>query len=140
MNEGHTRIREFRWTDIDGVLAVEARAFPKSRYPMEAFFNFAERYPDTFIVIETEADIAGYMIFDTEGHVHSTVVRPEYRRRGFGRMLFDYASAYARKALWLEVRSKNRGAIAFYRIMGMEATERVPNYYGDDDALVMVST
>ena len=53
-------------------------------------------------------------------------------------MLFLHAQDAAKKRLWLEVRSKNNIAIAFYKGMGMEITGRVTNYYGDDDALIMV--
>jgi ribosomal-protein-alanine N-acetyltransferase len=80
----------------------------------------------------------GYIIFDAGGHVHSTAIKPAYRRRGFGRILFMHALASVEKTLWLEVRSKNVEAIAFYKKMGMTIIGRVPNYYGNDDALVMV--
>ena len=53
-------------------------------------------------------------------------------------MLLLHALEASKKRLWLEVRSKNRGAIAFYKSMGMETAGKVENYYGDDDALIMV--
>jgi len=53
-------------------------------------------------------------------------------------MLFMYAIQSVQKRLWLEVRSKNSGAIAFYKRLGMKITGRISNYYGDDDALIMV--
>jgi ribosomal protein S18 acetylase RimI-like enzyme len=65
-------------------------------------------------------------------------VKPVHRRKGFGKMLFLRALESAKKRVWLEVRSKNGGAIAFYNSMGMKIRERVTNYYGDDDALIMV--
>ena len=42
------------------------------------------------------------------------------------------------KKLWLEVRSKNSGAIAFYTSLGMKITGKIPDYYKSDDALIMV--
>ena len=65
-------------------------------------------------------------------------VKTKYRRRGFGKVLFLHARDAAKKRLWLEVRSKNGTAIAFYKSMGMKITGKVANYYGDDDALIMV--
>jgi ribosomal protein S18 acetylase RimI-like enzyme len=53
-------------------------------------------------------------------------------------MLFMHAVRCAKKSLWLEVRSENKGAIAFYKRMGMEIAGRIQGYYGDDDALIMV--
>ena len=95
--------------------------------------------PDSFFVLDLGENIAGYIIFDADGHVHSTAVEPAYRKKGFGKMLFLHALASAKHRLWLEVRSNNAGAIAFYRRMGMKISGRVSNYYENDDALIMVS-
>ena len=93
--------------------------------------------PNHFIVVESNRDIVGYIIFDSTGHIHSTVVKPSYRRQGFGKMLFMHALTCTKKRLWLEVRSKNRGAIDFYQSLGMKIVGKITNYYGDDDALIM---
>jgi ribosomal-protein-alanine N-acetyltransferase len=120
------------------ILEIEEEAFPKTAYPQEVFLYYAARLPDTFVVIETDEHIAGYMIFHVDGHIRSMAVEPAFRRKGLGKKLFMHASGRANKELWLEVRSKNRGAIAFYRKMGMEIVGSHPGYYGDDDALIMV--
>lgn len=124
--------------DINQILEIEQQAFPKTAYPKEAFLSFANRLPDHFVVIEHGEHILGYMIFDTDGHIHSMAVRPTHRRQGLGTMLFMHAARCAKKSLWLEVRSENKGAIAFYKRMGMEVAGRIQGYYGDDDALMMV--
>ncbi|MBW1855717.1 MAG: GNAT family N-acetyltransferase, partial [Deltaproteobacteria bacterium] len=59
------------------------------------------------------------------------------RRKGFGKMLFMHASRCARKGLWLEVRLRNRGAIEFYKRLGMRIVGKIPKYYRNDDALIM---
>lgn len=131
------KIRKFKKEDLNKILEIEAQAFPKTAYSKEIFLSYAESLPDSFVVIERGGDMAGYMIFDRDGHIHSTAVRPRYRRMGFGRMLFRHASKEAKKNLWLEVRSKNSGAIAFYKSMGMKTIGKIPAYYGRDDALIM---
>jgi ribosomal-protein-alanine N-acetyltransferase len=88
--------------------------------------------------VETGNVIAGYIIFDVSGHIHSTAVRTEYRKKGFGEKLFTHALMRVEKNLWLEVRSKNRAAIAFYKKMGMKIIGINTDYYGDDDALIMI--
>jgi ribosomal-protein-alanine N-acetyltransferase len=133
------RIRRFKIEDIDKILEIEKQAFPKTAYPKATFLNYAKGLPDNFIVVDTGKDIAGYIIFDMSGHIHSTAVKPPYRRKGFGKMLFMHASKCAKKRLWLEVRSKNSAAIAFYKRLGWKTVRRIPNYYGSDDALIMVS-
>jgi len=131
------KIRRFKIEDIDRILDIEQQAFPKTAYSKGTFLTYASSFPDTFVVAETGGDIVGYIIFDMSGHVHSTAVESTYRTKGFGKMLFMYALRCAEKGLWLEVRSKNTGAIEFYRKLGMKVVRRISDYYGSDDALVM---
>jgi ribosomal-protein-alanine N-acetyltransferase len=132
------QIREFRKEDIDEILDIERQAFPKTAYSRDLLLYYADRLPNGFFVLESNACIKGYIIFDADGHVHSTAVKAACRKRGFGKMLFLHALASVEGALWLEVRAMNAGAIAFYKRMGMTMAERVPRYYENDDALVMV--
>ncbi|MGD8229546.1 MAG: GNAT family N-acetyltransferase [Desulfobacteraceae bacterium] len=136
--KGPPNIRKFRREDIHKILEIEGEAFPKTAYPKETFLYYAKWVPDHFMILESGDDMAGYIIFDQDGHIHSTAVKPVHRRKGFGKMLFLHALESSKERLWLEVRSRNRGAIAFYKSMGMEIAGKVDNYYGDDDALIMV--
>jgi len=132
------KIRGFRTEDIDTILEIEKEAFPKTPYPKEAFLHYAAKLPDSFVVIERGGDIGGYMVFDMAGHILSMAVKAALRRRGLGKQLFIHALGCVKKRLWLEVRSKNPGAMAFYQKMGMRLVERNPGYYGDDDAVIMM--
>lgn len=131
-------IRSFSIEDLKQILEIEREAFPKTGYPKEVILNYAKRLPDGFIVVETLEQIVGYMIFDQTGHVYSAAVRPSHRRKGFGRKLFLHASEQSYGKLWLEVRSKNTGAIGFYQRIGMRIVGRVQGYYHGDDALIMI--
>jgi ribosomal-protein-alanine N-acetyltransferase len=133
------RIREFRASDIQEIMEIETKAFPKSAYSKEILLNYALRLPETFVVLETEDGIEGYILYDPDGHIYSMAVKSSHRRRGFGRALFMQALERGNDVLWLEVRSKNLGAIEFYRKMGMRVIGKVTGYYGADDALIMVS-
>jgi ribosomal-protein-alanine N-acetyltransferase len=131
-------IRKFKPGDIEEILAIERQAFPKTAYSKEVLTHYGMYYPETFVVMETGEGIVGYIIFDKSGHIHSTAVKTAQRRRGFGAGLFRYAIKQVDRKLWLEVRSRNTGAIEFYKAMGMRVSGRVPNYYRKDDALIMV--
>ena len=131
------RIRDFKREDINEILEIEAQAFPKTAYSRGTFLKYALAFPDGFFVLKTNEDIAGYIIIDLDGHIHSTAVKSAYRRKGFGTMLFAHATKRAQKRLWLEVRSRNSGAISFYKTMGMNLLGKIPGYYGDDDALIL---
>jgi ribosomal-protein-alanine N-acetyltransferase len=133
-----TRIRRFKSEDIDDIVEIEEQAFPKTAYSRETISHYARSLPDNFIVIETDTGIVGYMIFDISGHIHSTAVKLTYRRKGFGKMLFMYALRCVKSRLWLEVRSRNTQAVRFYKGLGMKIVGKIPNYYGGDDALIMV--
>jgi len=132
------RIRKFVAGDINQILDIEKKAFPKTPYTKTTFLNYANRLPDSFIVVETGDVIVGYIIFDVSGHIHSTAVKTDYRKKGFGGKLFTHVLMHVEKNVWLEVRSKNRAAIAFYKKMGMKIININADYYGDDDALIMV--
>jgi len=138
MPEDYSTTRRFEPGDIDEILAIERQAFPKTAYSRELFLHYGTHYRETFMVMETGEGIVGYIIFDTGGHIHSTAVKAAQRRRGFGTGLFRYALKHMDRKAWLEVRSRNTGAIEFYKAMGMRASGSVPHYYGKDDALVMV--
>lgn len=131
-------IREFEIEDIDKILEIEAEAFPKSAYSEEIFLQYAKKCSDGFFVVEAGDHVVGYIIFDMSGHIHSAAVKRSHRRKGFGTMLFNHALKTAKSRLWLEVRSKNVGAIGFYRRLGMRIVGEIPDYYETDDALVML--
>lgn len=131
-------VRPFSLEDLRQILEIEREAFPKTGYPKDVILGYAKRLPDGFIVAETGNQIVGYMIFDQTGHVYSAAVKPSHRRKGFGRRLFLHASEQSYGKLWLEVRSKNTGAIGFYQGIGMRIVGRVDGYYHGDDALIMI--
>jgi len=138
MPEDNPIIRKFEPGDISEILEIERQAFPKTAYSRKLLLHYAAHFPETFVVMETGKGVVGYIIFDKSGHIHSTAVKVAHRRRGFGTMLFRHAFNYVGRKVWLEVRSRNIGAIEFYKGMGMSVSGRVPSYYGNDDALVMV--
>lgn len=131
------KTRNFKAEDITKVLEVEKQAFPKTIFSKATLLKYADSLPDTFILAQLGEDIVGYIIFDLTGHIHSTVVKKSYRRKGFGRLLFMHALRRVKKSLWLEVRSRNHEAIEFYKRLGMKIVGEIPNYYVDDHALVM---
>lgn len=138
MPEDNPIIRKFEAGDIGEIIEIERQAFPKTAYSKELLLHYAAHYPETFVVMETGKGVVGYIIFDKGGHIHSTAVKAAHRRRGFGTMLCRYAHRHVDRKVWLEVRSSNVGALEFYKAMGMRVSGRVPNYYGNDDALIMV--
>lgn len=137
-------IRPFTFSDLDRILQIELQSFPKSPYDWATFINLHYLYSETFLVYvdpthdRQKGQILGYIVFTKEGHIISIAVHPQQRRRGIGRELLQRAmnTPYLKK-VWAEVRRSNQGAQAFYLRMGFRITGEVPNYYGNEDALII---
>jgi len=83
-------------------------------------------------------EILGYIIFTMEGHIISIAVHPQHRRKGIGTQLLQRAMKNPHlKKVWAEVRRSNQGAQSFYSKMGFQIMGMVPNYYGNEDALII---
>jgi ribosomal-protein-alanine N-acetyltransferase len=137
-------IRPFTFPDLDSILQIELQSFPKSPYDWVTFINLYYFYPETFLVYVgpksdlKEDQILGYIVFSYEGHIISIAVHPLHRRKGIGKELLERVMRipYPKK-VWAEVRKSNQGAQAFYLRMGFRITGVVPNYYGNEDALIV---
>ena len=83
---------------------------------------------DGFILIRAVLD---------EAEILTLAVRPEARRRGYGRALVEAAAAQARsdgiERLYLEVAEDNTAALALYRATGFAEVGRRPGYYARSD-------
>jgi ribosomal protein S18 acetylase RimI-like enzyme len=137
-------IRTFSLSDLDRILQIELHSFPKSPYDQTTFIHLYYYYSKTFLVYvnpaldRKEGQILGYIVFTAEGHIISIAVDYLHRRKGVGKELLERAMCLPHlKKVWAEVRKSNNGAQAFYLKMGFQITGLVPNYYGNEDALIM---
>ncbi len=136
-------IRPFAPSDLDAILKIERESFPKSPYDRRTFLHLHSLFPEHFLVYTGAADgnqnsILGYLIFSPEGHIISLAVLPSHRRKGIGReLLLKAIEVLHRKGMYAEVRRSNLGALTFYARMGFQIVGIVPNYYGNEDALMI---
>lgn len=136
-------IRPFVHSDMEAILKIERESFPKSPYDRRTILHLHSLFPDHFLVYTGTADgqkdsIWGYIIFSPEGHIISLAVLPQYRRKGIGRELLLKAMEVPNcEGLFAEVRRSNLGALRFYHRMGFQLMGIVPNYYGNEDALII---
>ncbi len=136
-------IRPFTLEDLDAILKIEQLSFPKSPYDRMTFVHLQVLYPQSFLVYtekraDGEEEVLGYIIFSPEGHIISLAVLPEHRRKGIGRALLHQAMETPQlRLLHAEVRRSNLGAQAFYLRMGFRIMGMAPNYYGNEDALII---
>ena len=86
---------------------------------------------------------AGMWIVLDEAHITNIAVHPDYRGKGFGRMilktLIGVAKGIGMERMTLEVRVSNTPAINLYTKYGFFAVGKRPNYYVKpvEDALIM---
>lgn len=147
--------RRFRPEDLERVMYVNKKCLPEN-YATHFFMDLYERFPDTFIVVEENNEILGYVMCRIEtglpdfgllgiskkGHVISIAVLPEHQRKGLGQALMKEAmkgmELHKAKECYLEVRVSNTPAINLYKKLGFEISRAVHGYYANgEDAYLM---
>ena len=133
-------IRKYRPQDLDPILEIEAEAFPKTAYNREIFITWAQGLEEFFLVHfdEPSGKVVGYIMFWPDGHIASVAVAPDFRRKGIGIRLVERALGMCGDVARIEVRVSNRGALEFYKKLGFAQVGQVPDYYPQEDAVIMV--
>ena len=138
-------IRTARPEDVDRIAWLEQLGFPDP-WPRE-LLAYEVHHPMSVVLVAVWREglpAAGYASFRKgggEAELLRLAVAPGERRRGVARALVAGGLERLRVAgiesCFLEVRTNNDGAIAFYREMGFERVGRRTAYYRDgSDALV----
>jgi ribosomal-protein-alanine N-acetyltransferase len=149
------RLRRFKPSDLEGVIRINRECLPEN-YTTLFFMNLYKRFPETFIIAETNGEIVGYIMCRIEtgipslkmlgitrkGHVISIAVLVGHQKKGIGFALVQEAMQamlnYKAKECYLEVRTSNAPAIELYRKLGFEITRTIRDYYADgEDAFIM---
>jgi ribosomal-protein-alanine N-acetyltransferase len=139
------RIRRLELHDLNGIEAIEKRAYPT---PWSRSMFASELAKPTSICLgafEGE-ELVGYVVnsrYVDAWHVMNVAVDPDRQRRGIAttlfERLFELTADDERRGYTLEVRMSNDGAIRLYEQLGFEARGIRRGYYTDnrEDALIM---
>lgn len=138
-------IKDFTLNNMKEIMQIENECFdPSTRYSEEVFRYYYWR-GSLFKIAECNGVITGYVIADVENsfcHVVSIAVRRAYRRIGIGSMLLNHVLAECKKLgakrAYLEVAINNQPALGMYFKAGFQVIGVIKNYYGIEDAYVMV--
>lgn len=138
-------IRRFELTDLARVYEIETLSFNEP-YPKYLFYFYHFISPDTFLVIEENNLIIGYIIGvvrkRSEGHIVSIAVDPSYRCKGYGsKLMLELIKRFKSskvKIIKLEVDSKNNIAKKFYERFGFIPVGIIKRYYKHSDAIIMI--
>ncbi|WP_224448453.1 GNAT family N-acetyltransferase [Haloprofundus salilacus] len=156
-----TTVRRAERADLLDVFQIEKTCF-KQPWPFAAFEQFLGE-PGFLVAVdgvsqsmgrsdesESAERVVGYVVADVTpnygrdiGHVKDIAVHPDARGRGLGRTLLQQSlvsmALGGAKLVKLEVREDNDPAKALYESEGFEPLRRIPRYYEDGEAaLVMV--
>jgi ribosomal-protein-alanine N-acetyltransferase len=131
---------------LKAVLRIEGQVYPRP-WSMSLFLSeLALASTRSYYVARSGRHVVGYggvMMSDSDGHITTIAVDPEWQGRGIGKrlMLALAGDAIERGAssLTLEVRVANRVAQDLYRRFGFVPVGIRRNYYQEtrEDALVM---
>ena len=133
-------------SDVSEIAKAEALIFPDPWSERDISDTLTHEGAMCFSAIK-DGKLVAYVlgrIIPPEGEIYRVAVLPEYRQRGIGYRLLDYAAKCAHgdglEVLFLEVRSKNLPAIALYRAYGFKKVGLRKGYYKNpaDDAIVML--
>lgn len=140
------RLTKMSEIDIDEVLEIERASFP-SPWSKRMFLNELSNPNSRIILAKGEKDeILGFICFwkvAGEVHILNLAAHPGNRRQGIGKRLLAHvietSIADGAGLLALEVRSRNRAAISFYKSFGFKEVGTRKGYYTDtgDDAVLM---
>ena len=122
--------------------AIEQECFHGS-WTVETLLTELNSPLNVLVTEERGGVIAGFALGRTaadEAELFQIATLPEFRRQGIAERLLSEFHARMKErgaaACFLEVRSRNSGAIALYEKSGYEKIALRRNYYPDDDAVI----
>ncbi len=129
---------------LDALLLVEENAFKKP-WSRQQFLGELASDATRYFLAEVDGRIVGYagawLIVD-EVQITNIAVHSDYRRQGIGKALLchllDATTKEGANYFSLEVRRSNLPAQALYESQGFLVAGERKNYYGDEDALIMI--
>ncbi|MCW3490540.1 ribosomal protein S18-alanine N-acetyltransferase [Dethiobacter alkaliphilus] len=137
-------IEPMKFSHVDRVAQIEKMVY---RYPWTRHAFAGEVVDNSFasyyVAVEDDEVVgyAGIWIILDEAHVTNLAVCPTRQNRGVGQMLLYHLIKVAREKgalrMTLEVRFSNRKAQDLYKKFGFVSCGVRPNYYRDEDAMIM---
>jgi len=134
-------IRSFEPKDMFAVIKIASDTLPE-RYNPSLFNYFYETFPEGFIVAEFGKKIIGFIvglpINDSTAKLLMLSVSKDYRKKQIGSNLLNQFVKVVNKKkiedIELEVRTRNKEAIDFYKKHNFQIIEKLTDYYQNGEA------
>lgn len=131
--------------DVQDILIIQ-KGCALAEWSLENYLVELKRENSLLLVAKVKAGTVGFLsarLSTGEVDLLNIGVQKPFRKKGIGEALLNDLLERIEdkfvKAIWLEVRKSNLGAIAFYHKNGFEQTQMRKNFYAQpvEDALVM---
>ena len=138
-------IREFQANDTFSVIKLASQTLTE-KYSPSLFTYFYETFPKGFIVAESNHKIVGFLVgvilSDEFAKILMISVNPTFQRKEIGKNLLNQFIENIKKErinkIELEVRTRNKKAIDFYKKNGFKIVEKINEFYQNlENAYVM---
>ena len=133
------RIQPMKAEDLEHVWEIEKLSFSLPWSIESLRLEVEENQCAKYYVIKLDDRLvayAGMWIVLDEAHITNIAVHPDYRGKGFGRMilktLIGVAKDIGMERMTLEVRVSNMAAISLYKSLGFEDAGVRRGYYADN--------
>ncbi|MGM9552095.1 MAG: ribosomal protein S18-alanine N-acetyltransferase [Clostridia bacterium] len=122
--------------DIDKIYDIEVKSFSD---PLKKETMISDLKRESYYCYGLfDGDFVAFLCYEKvldEGQIISVAVHPDYRRKGYGKELFERVIEIAKndsvKFFTLEVRANNYPAIALYESLGFKKVGIRKNYYSN---------
>jgi len=138
-------IHEAEEKDLEIISELEKGLFSEENW---SYFQILREFKNKFskiLIFKKKEEIIGYLIFreiKPEIEIFKIGVKKEYQRKGVGTKLMQKLMEFAKEKkiskIFLEVKASNLSAYNFYKKLGFKEMYRRKNYYGNEEAIVMV--
>ncbi len=139
--------RQARPDEAPLLAALDLACFPAYPFSEPYIHWHLEMGTPCHVCVGPDGELIGFamMCIDPRGAtglLDTIDVASAWRRMGIGRALLGLCARRlleeGGQRILITVASRNRPAIAFYEALGFSHVGRIPRYYPDDDALMMV--
>jgi ribosomal-protein-alanine N-acetyltransferase len=133
-------VRKAHRSDLPALVAIENQCFTSDRLSRASLRYFLAAPSAELLVAEIRSAVAGYSLVafrkgSAIARLYSIAVGEAFRGRNLGLALLRASEKAARDRgatfMRLEVRSRNRRAIALYENQGYRRFDRIEDYYED---------
>jgi len=145
-------VRPMTLDDLPEVMEIEKVSFKMPWTPSAYQYELTRNDRGFYLVVRLKAEkgegpliaYGGFWFMLGEAHICTLAVRPDWRGKGIGELIFyslmDLALRLGAELATLEVRVSNKPAQNLYRKYGFEVIGRRKGYYSDgEDAFIMTA-